>query len=46
VQPRVTADNSRPMVYLTLKVIVNDRLKTDLSNNDVYFIPKIKLYII
>jgi hypothetical protein len=42
----VTADNSRPMAYLILKVICNERIKTDLSKNDVYFIPKIELYIV
>jgi hypothetical protein len=29
----VTADNSRPMAYLKLKLYVNKRIKTDLSKN-------------
>jgi hypothetical protein len=42
----VTADNSRRIAYLNQKLYVNERIKTDLSKNDVYFIPKIKLYIV
>jgi hypothetical protein len=44
----VTADKSRPVLYLILKVIykyINERIKTGLSKN-VYFIPEIKFYII
>jgi hypothetical protein len=33
----VTVDTSRSMAYLILKVYVNERIKTDLSKNDVYF---------
>jgi hypothetical protein len=42
----VTADNSRPVAYLILKLYVIERIKTDLSKNYVHFIPKIKLYIV
>jgi hypothetical protein len=41
-----TSDNSRPMAYLILNLYVNERIKTDLSKNDVYFIPRIKLYTV
>jgi hypothetical protein len=36
----VTADNSRPMAYLILIVYVNERIKTDLSKNDIILFPK------
>jgi hypothetical protein len=39
----VITDNSRPVAYLILKVNVNERIKTDLSKNDVNFIPKNKI---
>jgi hypothetical protein len=36
----VTADNSRHMAYLISKVYVNERIKTDISKNDVYLCTK------
>jgi hypothetical protein len=41
----VTSDNSRPMAYLVLKIICKWKNKDWSIKNDVYFIPKIKLYI-
>jgi hypothetical protein len=40
----VTADNSRTMVYLSVKL--NERIKTGLSKNDINFFFKLRLEIV
>jgi hypothetical protein len=42
----VTADNSRPMAYIILQVTCKWKNKDWSIQNDVYFFPNIKLYIV
>jgi hypothetical protein len=42
----VTSDNSKTYAISYIKSYTNEGIKTDLSKNDVYFIPEIKLYIV